>query len=38
MKFPKGKELVTLIVICSVVAAVVVWASNNVSMVEDTIG
>jgi len=40
MKFPipKGGELVVTVAICAIVAAVVVWSSNNVSLVEDTIG
>lgn len=38
MKFPKGKELVTLVVICAVVSAIVVYASNNVYEVKKYIG
>ncbi|MDG4812751.1 hypothetical protein P8629_06990 [Hydrogenovibrio sp. 3SP14C1] len=40
MKFPipKGGELIVTVAICAVVAAVVVWASNNVGFVEDAIG
>jgi len=35
---PSAKELAVTVVICAVVAAVVIWASNNIGFVEDTIG